>query len=331
MSKRYVANGEGRARSAEIDDECPEDVPGKSVYFLQSVNDGLIKIGKAINTNVRSRGIAAMNSGPVVLLASIDGYTRVERFMHQKFSEHRVHHEWFRPNDELSELIGRAKTNRLLARSLCPADHAWDVESQEDSSDATAQTRRVRQIVDVDEILRIWDSSSGPNVDHVAEVRFDDLGLFTQQKLGRGFYWGGQWLGCSTAMWVDPKTKAPQHWGGAGLLPVASHIASFESPRDRKIALIMSAARGERSSGLYGVHDTACWRVIDPKYRPDLHGQVKYTLPTDHLPCSKCSSWRDHSAASEQEYVARLAHLCQISGALARVIRAPDNGEDEQS
>lgn len=77
-------------------------VTSTSVYFIQAVGGGPIKIGYAANVATRLNALA--NSSPVVLrvIAVIDGGGRAEEAeLHRRFAAARLHGEWFRPVPEL--------------------------------------------------------------------------------------------------------------------------------------------------------------------------------------------------------------------------------------
>lgn len=76
----------------------------RDVYFLQGVETKRIKIG--VSFNVPNRMAQLVSSEPLELLGVIKGGgEKLERELHKKFAEQRVHGEWFKPSQELFEYI----------------------------------------------------------------------------------------------------------------------------------------------------------------------------------------------------------------------------------
>jgi hypothetical protein len=73
------------------------------VYFMQRA-DGAIKIGVSGNVNQRRKDLECA-SGPLKVLASMDGGFPEEHAFHRQFASSRLHGEWFSPTDELLELV----------------------------------------------------------------------------------------------------------------------------------------------------------------------------------------------------------------------------------
>lgn len=75
-----------------------------SVYFIGAEN-GLIKIGRSKNPKKRLRLIKTMSPISLELLGVIDCGRKesvsLERRLHLKFKDLRVHGEWFKPGTEL--------------------------------------------------------------------------------------------------------------------------------------------------------------------------------------------------------------------------------------
>lgn len=77
----------------------------RKVYFIQPLGGGLVKIGSSRNPEGR---LQRMQTGSPVLLRLVGlmpGGTPAELELHERFAEHRVRGEWFRPAPELLELI----------------------------------------------------------------------------------------------------------------------------------------------------------------------------------------------------------------------------------
>lgn len=75
------------------------------VYFVQSVSGGPIKIGCAVDPLSRLETLQTSYPGPLRLLAVTDGGYRLERQLHEQFSQYRIHGEWFLSSPELLEYI----------------------------------------------------------------------------------------------------------------------------------------------------------------------------------------------------------------------------------
>ena len=78
-----------------------------TVYFIQAEESKRIKIGYTSNS-VASR-LSNLQTGSAEILSVIgvisDGGKGLERFLHSKFSDDRLHNEWFGESDELSGFI----------------------------------------------------------------------------------------------------------------------------------------------------------------------------------------------------------------------------------
>jgi hypothetical protein len=76
--------------------EHHEEEPGR-VYFLATRDRTLVKIGKTRSPGTtRYVKLAGQSPLPVDLIAEIDGYTRVEKRIHDQFAAYHQHGEWFR-------------------------------------------------------------------------------------------------------------------------------------------------------------------------------------------------------------------------------------------
>ncbi len=93
-----------------------------SVYFVQSVIGGPIKIGFAINVAKR---ISALRTGcpfELRLLCSIPGGRREEHALHRAFASLHAGGEWFRPEGILLEKIRSLGAEPSPARAWVPSD-----------------------------------------------------------------------------------------------------------------------------------------------------------------------------------------------------------------
>jgi len=75
------------------------------VYFIQSINGGLIKIGYSSHINRRLREIQRTSPVKLRVLATISGRADIETEIHHKFRDERKHGEWFNPSQELLQYI----------------------------------------------------------------------------------------------------------------------------------------------------------------------------------------------------------------------------------
>jgi hypothetical protein len=75
------------------------------VYFAQPIGGGLIKIGSTARLKGRLAQLQIGSPVEITLLAAARGTRRHERGLHEHFSEHRVHGEWFEPCPALIRFI----------------------------------------------------------------------------------------------------------------------------------------------------------------------------------------------------------------------------------
>lgn len=76
-----------------------------AVYFIQAVDGGPIKIGKALDVHTRLSQHRRDTGKDLVVLGILDGYTELEKELHGQFSGFRVHGEWFEPAQPILDLI----------------------------------------------------------------------------------------------------------------------------------------------------------------------------------------------------------------------------------
>lgn len=77
----------------------------KHIYFIQDEATKSIKIGISFNVQTRLEQIQNMCPSKLILLKCIKGGIDKEKELHERFSEHRLHGEWFRENEELENFI----------------------------------------------------------------------------------------------------------------------------------------------------------------------------------------------------------------------------------
>lgn len=84
----------------------PPKEPAKSwVYFIESKESGLIKIGRSINPDKRFNTIRTMSPDELMFLGTIPEEVVTECQLHKKFSHLRKHGEWFEGESELRNFI----------------------------------------------------------------------------------------------------------------------------------------------------------------------------------------------------------------------------------
>jgi hypothetical protein len=105
----------------------PTPTPRYGVYFIEAPSCGLVKIGKAENVLSRFFGLADSSPVPLVFLADMQGYTAVERRVHELFDETRHHGEWFTKNDKLAALVANAANDWSIGAHLFPTALAEDL------------------------------------------------------------------------------------------------------------------------------------------------------------------------------------------------------------
>lgn len=66
-----------------------------SVYFIRSTGFGDVKIGTSADPRARLRDLQTGNAEELSLIRVIDGGEAEERWLHDRFREHRVRGEWF--------------------------------------------------------------------------------------------------------------------------------------------------------------------------------------------------------------------------------------------
>lgn len=90
------------AKLVEIVDEY-RYIPGE-VYFM--ISQGRVKIGTSVNSLRRLEQVRAMSPRHVFLddVIPFGGYA-LERLLHTRFEEYRLHGEWFRPVRSLEKFM----------------------------------------------------------------------------------------------------------------------------------------------------------------------------------------------------------------------------------
>lgn len=71
------------------------------VYFIQAGEDGPVKIGVAAEPFKRLAELQTGNPARLRVVAIIEGDTGIEKALHERFAEHRLEGEWFKPTHVL--------------------------------------------------------------------------------------------------------------------------------------------------------------------------------------------------------------------------------------
>lgn len=80
---------------------CPVK-PFTFIYFLQGVNGGPIKIGRADNPIQRRTEMQVGSPVILVLRRAVVGHPDDEKRIHEIFAKYRMHGEWFRPHPDVA-------------------------------------------------------------------------------------------------------------------------------------------------------------------------------------------------------------------------------------
>lgn len=99
---RYIAIAEGAPPVAPAREQVEESA-GRYVYFI--AGGGLIKIGVANDVRARFNSIRTMSPAPLTLLGFTSGSVALERELHERFSQHRQHGEWFTDCQEIRDYL----------------------------------------------------------------------------------------------------------------------------------------------------------------------------------------------------------------------------------
>lgn len=86
-----------------------------TVYFIQSGDDGPIKIGYSHSFTSRLDQLQTGNPEPLTVLAVADGSQRVEARIHADLAADRYRLEWFKPSAAVLAMVDRALRNDLPA------------------------------------------------------------------------------------------------------------------------------------------------------------------------------------------------------------------------
>ncbi|MGE8037957.1 GIY-YIG nuclease family protein [Lysinibacillus sp. NPDC093692] len=79
------------------------------VYFIQSANDGPIKMGSGTSVQRRLKELQTANPEELTLLHCTTGGKRFEFYLHEKFRKYNKRDEWFFPNIKIIKYIEKLK------------------------------------------------------------------------------------------------------------------------------------------------------------------------------------------------------------------------------
>lgn len=68
---------------------------GPVIYFIRSTHGGPVKIGRTRNLERRLGALQCGIADPVVVMRTVPGFAKVERWFHKHFAAHQVSREWF--------------------------------------------------------------------------------------------------------------------------------------------------------------------------------------------------------------------------------------------
>jgi hypothetical protein len=85
------------------------------IYILQGELTGLVKIGAAVNVDVRVSALQSNSPDELILLWSGPGTKQTEAWAHRLLASHRAHGEWFRPTDDVVAFVTLAQDEGIGA------------------------------------------------------------------------------------------------------------------------------------------------------------------------------------------------------------------------
>lgn len=92
-----------------------------SIYFIQGVEGGPIKIGYSRNPSQRLAALQTTSPVPLEILFECPGDRRCEQILHAEFAEGRLYGEWFSEDTpDLAEFL-----EFLIAPDLSDPEIAW--------------------------------------------------------------------------------------------------------------------------------------------------------------------------------------------------------------
>jgi hypothetical protein len=83
------------------------------IYFIQRGANGPIKIGRAVEPEVRLRSLQTGNSEPLRILLTIPGTAKREAEIHAALAESRISGEWYRPTQQVFAYMDRVRESEF--------------------------------------------------------------------------------------------------------------------------------------------------------------------------------------------------------------------------
>lgn len=91
------------------EEEARKNKKRSLVYFIQALDGGPIKIGKAVDQLARLKELQTASSKRLHILATMDGGRAQESALHKRFKQYRLSGEWHEPADELVGFVASLK------------------------------------------------------------------------------------------------------------------------------------------------------------------------------------------------------------------------------
>jgi hypothetical protein len=88
--------------------EYKKKYPG-FIYFIQGSTGGAVKIGYAKDVSIRLKSLQTGYPDTLIILCAVPGSPMNEKFLHNKFSNHKLQGEWFKPVSEILEFAEKYK------------------------------------------------------------------------------------------------------------------------------------------------------------------------------------------------------------------------------
>lgn len=95
------------------------------VYFIRASDDGPVKIGVTRDLSQRLDTLQAMAHEPLVVIRSIHGSIRTERWLHREFADRRLHREWFRFHSDMLTVEPPSEDDLLANDIAAPVDRTY--------------------------------------------------------------------------------------------------------------------------------------------------------------------------------------------------------------
>lgn len=92
-------------RDKQGEASTPSDARESKVYFIESQDSGLIKIGRSHSPADRFKAIKTMSPEKLSLLGCLPEEVATENELHKRFAHLRAHGEWFEATPELRDAI----------------------------------------------------------------------------------------------------------------------------------------------------------------------------------------------------------------------------------